>query len=96
MTQLLHRLFRRKPKLRDGYHTFDMTRMSGWGHNAFWWPMERVGESACLFYGRNVEVGDLLLDGDQGFVITKVERMTNPDDQWFVKVVPVREGTDHD
>ena len=79
---------RRRPKVpqvRPDYRAFDMSRMKHWGHSAFWWPQECVGERACIF-GPLPHNGDVLVDFGTAFVVTSVETHSNPGDQHFVTV----------
>ncbi len=79
-------LLRRRPKVRDGYHRFDMGKMKSWGHNAFWWPETRRGESACIF-GRRPQLGDVVIDGEDAYVVVgDVDSPRDPGDQHFVDV----------
>lgn len=82
------RWFKRTPKptIRPDYLVYDMNRMKSWGHSAFWWPSEYVGEKACIF-GSRPHAGDVLLEGLSVYIITGVSTPSNPGDQHFVEVV---------
>lgn len=79
------RLFRRGPRVRDDYRRYDMNRMKSWGHNAFWWPSQHVGERACIFGPRPHE-GDVLTCDEDAYVIVSVSTPSDPGDQHFVEV----------
>jgi hypothetical protein len=81
---------RRKPKrppvaeriVRPDYRIFDMREMTKWGHSAFWVHGDK---QVCIFSQQSPRVGDVIIDGiGEHYAIVTVERMANPDDQFFV------------
>lgn len=85
---ILDKLF--KPKvtkvaLRGDYRVYDMKTMRGWGNNAFWWPDNAIGKSACIF-GPTPRLGDIVLYDHSAYLIITVDTPRDPGDQHFVGV----------